>query len=90
MITVILLLHVHAASYKIHDWYPKECCEGQDCRPVSCTEITEEPDFYVWHNLRFQKHGKLPKVVRPSPDDHCHVCAIPPNPYCIFLPQWNS
>ena len=30
-----------------HDWYPQECCSGQDCEPIDESKITETAEG--WH-----------------------------------------
>lgn len=33
-LTLAAMLWVGATSALAHDWYPRECCSGQDCAPV--------------------------------------------------------
>jgi len=92
----ILLL---AALILIHEWYPRECCNGSDCKPVPCEEITagdcnEVGPCRHWHGMEFRN-------VLESQDGQCHVCARDPvkpgeapgmfwspgAPYCIFIPK---
>jgi hypothetical protein len=77
-----------------HSWYDENCCDGNDCHPAACDEISEERDGFHWHygprpvdELVFA-HSKL----RPSRDSDCHVChqmlnGNPTNPICIYLKQ---
>lgn len=69
------------AVARAHDWYPQQCCSGQDCRPVPCDEITASPDYYFWKGMRFPKNA-----AKPSEDNQCHICASPGGmPRCMFL-----
>lgn len=74
-----------AAMLLAHDWYPFECCRGQDCHPVPCSEV----DGLKWRSYAFPS-------IRPSPDGQCHVCihdSQPPfrgQPLCLFVPEGMS
>jgi hypothetical protein len=75
-----------------HDWYPAECCSGQDCHPVPCEEI----DGNLYRNTIFPS-------VRQSLDDKCHACFIERHgyehgkgelhyivPFCLFTQKGIS
>jgi hypothetical protein len=78
-----------------HDWYPHECCHGDDCAPVDnvakLAGKENEPQLVVT-----SKHGTavLPTTLpwRKSHDHRMHVC-MRPSLYggmgvtCIFMPQ---
>lgn len=83
---IIALVLLSSASASAHDWYPQDCCSGEDCRPVPCEEIRQDEFGYYWKNLHFtwtMDRG-------PSPDGGCHVCFTPETdhspayPHCIF------
>jgi hypothetical protein len=96
------ILITHCASLtpaQSHDWYPRECCSGQDCAPVeSMTRYL--PDTGGRERLVVTtKHGtafvpdKFP--LRPSPDGRIHVCIdrdMTPDAFgdtklkCLFVP----
>lgn len=56
---------------RAHDWYPRECCSGQDCAPVDQREITEDGAWYVYRGIRFAKRDS-----KVSPDDRYHLCYV--------------
>jgi hypothetical protein len=64
-----------------HEWYPNECCSGQDCHPVPCNEIHLIANEWVYKSSHFAK-----SEARSSPDGTCHVCISSwGKPYCLFL-----
>lgn len=67
-----------------HDWYPGECCSGQDCRPVVCADIAETATGFRYDGVDFSK-----EVERPSRDSRCHVCISESDRrgLCIFTLQ---
>lgn len=87
IIAVVLMLLSSGAL--AHDWYPQDCCSGEDCHPVPCEEIRMDDFGYYWKGIHFtwaMDRG-------PSPDGGCHVCitgehssTMPgaPYPHCIF------
>lgn len=72
----------------VHDFYPRACCGGRDCRPVPCDEVLPTAGGWSWNGIEFSQ-----LVMKPSPDGGCHVCFSPNamgangNPFglCIFL-----
>ena len=64
----LFLLPAHSLT---HDWYQKECCLDDDCRPARPSEVIPVPDgwsitstdqiFPAWR-------------ARPSQDHQFHVC----------------
>jgi hypothetical protein len=76
-----------SAAYS-HSWYPKDCCQGQDCRPVPCDELVETRHGLMWRGVVIFNETQ----VKPSLDQFCHVCAkeqqgsiIPYLPLCVFV-----
>lgn len=79
-----LSIHVNA-----HEWYPPECCGGNDCHvvdsikwegkniiaTVGAENITVTPGSTRW---------------KPSPDAQYHICYTnaydAPHVYCFFIP----
>jgi hypothetical protein len=65
---IVLLCNVEAHA---HDWYPWECCSGQDCAPIP---LKESP---VERNGGFElidgRHISY-KDLKPSPDGQWHLC----------------
>jgi hypothetical protein len=84
-----------ATLAQAHDWYPAECCNGNDCAPVeSVGRLVPagrgEPQWIVT-----SKHGtaKVPDnlSIRTSPDARMHACMVY-DPFgdlvviCLFMP----
>lgn len=90
-VTCALLVLVCAAQNSLaHQWYPKECCNDQDCFPA--TKVERLPD----QGLRVEL-GHITVIVppgfdaRPSQDNKVHVCVYRDirghyHPRCVFLP----
>jgi hypothetical protein len=75
----ILLLAIFLA----HDWYPRECCNGNDCIKIPCEELGPGG---TWN-------GKTPWHLNKSPDGKCHICVAGGgrgNFYCAFIPEVTS
>jgi hypothetical protein len=85
--------HVHEdADGSRIDWYPKECCNDGDCRPVSTIKpapnglwLTTVDGFTVLVGPRDRR--------RPSRDMRWHICMGPeefddagPRIFCVFEP----
>ena len=68
----LILAMLIATPALAHDWYPPGCCGGQDCRPVTCTDVEIAPDgsaTYKPEGAHFEKGH-----VQISQDGQCHVC----------------
>jgi|SRR5262249_48369662 hypothetical protein len=103
LFAVGIFLIVLAMTYpaRSHSWYPPECCNGRDCYPVPCDEISNARergmDGYRWIGVR-QLRKYLPndlffskQMHRYSADGACHVCVSYGQtktaiPRCIFTP----
>ena len=66
-----------------HDFYPTECCNGQDCQALEGVNRVEETptEFVVDGKLRFNKG-----FVKPSPDGRYHACIRGGSIICFFVP----
>ena len=53
-----------------HDWYPKHCCSGKDCEPLTAERVLVTPGGYVIDGIHSVPHGKA----LWSPDEHYHGC----------------
>jgi hypothetical protein len=56
-----------------HEWYPRECCSGEDCGPADTVVQRDDGSFLV------TAHGMsvvIPSTFhwKPSPDGRVHVC----------------
>src|SRR5262245_9954736 len=93
----LVLLAICLGIAKSHEWYPNECCNVGDCRPVACADLTEETRVnargFEIQVLVYTNSGKkffsLWDAVRPSPDEKCHACFWRGtfNMRCVFMPQ---
>ena len=71
-----------------HSWYPKNCCNDADCRPVPCDELVETRNGIMWRGAVHFSDAQ----VKTSRDQFCHVCAkeqkgtlLPYLPLCAFI-----
>lgn len=76
---------------RAHDWYPNDCCSGQDCMQADRIELEGESGLQVWvGRLRIRFPSNFP--ARLSPDGRVHVCFFEDDykglviPRCLFLP----
>jgi hypothetical protein len=73
-------------------WYPHECCNDGDCRPVATVTRTQHGFWLTTVDGRTVLIG-LSEVRRPSQDTRWHICIGPPDAVthlpvimCIFAP----
>ena len=66
-----------------HSFYDPGCCDGRDCHPVACSEISPIGDGWVGRGITFSR-----TMLRASPDGNCHVCHFHDGwqAICIYLP----
>ena len=81
LLTVLFVFLLDAAD--AHSWYPRECCEPNDCKPVACTTISiEERRNAQGFSIQLYAYSEVPRKpmyilaerALPSPDEGCHVC----------------
>jgi hypothetical protein len=69
-----------------HDWYPRNCCAGDDCKPIPAERVQITPNGYLVDG-QFQFAFTSPK----SPDGKYHLCWpmswVRPN--CFFPPSMS-
>lgn len=86
----LLLLLAAAGPAAAHDWYPPECCSGQDCAPAALCRLEGGREGV----LALGRCLPIPPDARVSPDGGVHVCAgvnlVPGGEpvvlRCVFLP----
>jgi hypothetical protein len=74
-------------------WYPMECCDNGDCRPVATIEPTSKGLLMTTVDGYSVIVGET-QTRRPSRDNRWHVCLVediaeeinPPHVRCIFEP----
>lgn len=91
-----VLVELALAPARAHEWYPHECCSGQDCYPTG--DGQKEPDprasphGWVLHDGTIIPYHEA----RPSPDGRFHVCRylgdanaplIRVGKPCLWVPQ---
>lgn len=91
---VLLFVTFASCLARAHDWYPPECCNGEDkggdCRKVAADEL-EEADKGCWI-YRPTGNKFCGAQVRPSQDRYFHVCIGNKShdkgkSYCAFVLQ---
>ena len=82
------LLASHVAN--AHSWYPKECCDQDDCAPADTMtrDIRGDWEIIVGHRRIWVPQGFK---MRPSPDNRIHICyrvdeTSFPSAFCVFVP----
>jgi hypothetical protein len=73
-----------------HYWYPRECCNDQDCFKVHKTEFLDDGSM-IMHAGHFVVVVPPGFPVRKSLDDDSHVCVYRNVlgkylPRCVFMP----
>ena len=71
---VLAVLLAPSPVARAHEWYPRECCGGEDCGPADTVVRRDDGSYLV------TAHG-LSVVIpatfshwKPSPDGQVHVC----------------
>ncbi|MBU1213325.1 MAG: hypothetical protein KJ587_18975 [Alphaproteobacteria bacterium] len=64
-----------------HSWYPRECCHGEDCVPVTTIERVPGQPYQIWHTDKFGPVQVDDTVIKDrsrfSEDGRYHLCAVP-------------
>jgi len=50
-----------------HEWFDPECCDGNDCIKISCSDVENQGSKYYYQGIEAKK-------VLPSQDENCYVC----------------
>lgn len=93
-----LALCLLSGSASAHDWYPYECCHGDDCAKIPVSRVKEknggfEVTVYP-HDHKQAKDWDGPvtfhftyKMTRGSEDQNYHICILPSKvALCFFAP----
>jgi hypothetical protein len=69
-----------------HDWYPRDCCAGDDCKPIPAERVQITPQGYLVDG-QFAFAFTSPK----SPDEKYHLCwpRSWATPNCFFPPSMS-
>ncbi len=72
-----------SVNTQAHDWFPLECCGGNDCK-----EITKWEDYSMTHWKITNSDGtqmvNKKFFIRPSKDFKRYMCVHDGKLYCIF------
>ena len=60
-----------AIIHHIHDWYDPTCCGGNDCRPLTESEVKESPQGWLTP-MGWVGYGD--RRVKSSQDGRYHLC----------------
>jgi hypothetical protein len=89
---LLVVTQLFASAAGAHSWYPEECCNDHDCRPVPCAELVKGKQGLAWlDRVIFNQ-----RQIRESLDDSCHVCVttyvgyVSYVPICAFIPRATS
>jgi hypothetical protein len=76
-----------------HDWYPSECCGGQDCAIATVTFVASDPKelphmMVETHDANGNHVAMVPSdfQVRESKDGNWHACFVLNQLFCLFGP----
>jgi hypothetical protein len=77
-----------------HSWYPMECCNDQDCRPIDKLVNNGDGTFEVWVGHQMLR---VPRdfPIQQSLDSDAHVCLAPDfhtgemELLCMFVPGFS-
>lgn len=79
-----------AFLWKVHSWYPPQCCGGNDCEAAE--EIEHRPEGTMLKSRGQWWNEKRAKQRHPSPDGRWHICIFDygdgkgPQVVCVFVP----
>jgi hypothetical protein len=62
------------ARVQAHDWYPLECCSGQDCAPAEAVVRQADGSYLVTSRGMSVVIPRDYAYWRRSPDSRIHVC----------------
>lgn len=83
MSLILVLALLASVNAKAHDWFPLECCGGNDCK-----EITKWEDYTSTYWKITNADGtffvKKDMSVRPSKDSKRYLCVNNGKIYCLF------
>ena len=98
LVTISILatvVHFCSAPAVAHDWYPKECCNNQDCAPVESVTWSVPAGEGMRQLVVTTKHGTATVPIgfpaRESKDGRMHAC-MRQNEFgawdvmCLFMP----
>lgn len=63
-----------SAGARAHDWYPRECCGGEDCAPADTVVRRNDGSYLVTSRGMSAVIPSGFEEWRESPDARIHVC----------------
>lgn len=73
-----------SVSAKAHDWFPYECCGGNDCKEVSKWEDYGDYDWKITNPDGVYIVHKKDQNIRPSQDGKRYMCIYQNKVWCLF------
>jgi hypothetical protein len=90
---LLLAILLVAPPTAAHDWYPPECCSGQDCAPVTAISFVASSPDELPVMVVTTEHGTKPVpahlIPRESKDGRMHACIYQGMLICLFMPPTN-
>ena len=85
---IILVLTAIATFAWAHNWYPKECCGGNDCSSIDSIRVRVVANGYVIDEKFYVEFKK----VLVSPDTKYHACFPNHGPQmgCFWAPRGTT
>jgi hypothetical protein len=74
---IVIGLLVASPSTQAHEWYPLECCAGQDCAPADAVVRNDDGGYQVTARGMSVVIPPAYRFWRPSPDGQVHICIKP-------------
>jgi hypothetical protein len=71
---VLAGLFVALPGARGHEWYPLECCAGQDCAPADAVVRRDDGSYLVTARGLSVVIPATFRHWKPSPDGQVHVC----------------
>lgn len=90
-VAVVFLLAAPIGETFAHDWYDKECCSGEDCRPAEPGELVLTDHGWLV-TITGETYAYGDSHIRQSKDEHPHICIThwttgEDHAVCIYLPE---
>jgi hypothetical protein len=81
---------------RAHEWYPPQCCSGNDCRPIRQDDVELRPDgFFVKESGELIPYGDV-RIRKTPPEGGAsfHRCSVGGKAegatLCLYIPNWTG
>ena len=83
---VIVMFLLLVGTAEAHDWFPSECCSGQDCKRYPGAPKRTSSGGYILHDGRLVEPHRV-RHDGQQKDDAWYLCESPHKYiYCLFPP----